>query len=540
MVKKSILIIFVLIILSPALLLQGCEFFEEPAELPTMAESSPPIVFPPPEAPTRNPSAPGQFTIRYVPGVPVNPITSLTGDNIVLSSLLYEGLFTLDGNLNAKPVLCASWSTEDSITYTFVIKEGIAMNDGSLLTADDVVYTLRQAKQTGLFVNQLSIIKSIEIDTDEELSITIVLNSANSRLIQLLDVPIIKNGSIDDQIPPGTGPYMFPGTGAMRLIRFAGYRDFEKLPLSTIYLLECGDYELAELFDGGSLSLLWDDPADSLNIILNRHNEIRYYDTTALQFIGYNSRSVILSNPDVRRAIGSSINRQYIVENIIPGQSLPAPLALSSAYRLYDKQWEQKFFDPLREMSALLSRADLEDFDNDSFLKYPDGFGGYIKISLDFIVNSNNPYKVSAAHRIADTLKLYGLEIIVRELSWDSFLEALNTGTFDMYYGEIILSADFDLSPLLLPDSKHNYGLTGAEYYRPLIENFLSAQTAEDERSAAESLCDQINLNAPFVPILYKRYMIYTPIGAVTGAAPSQSGVFNNFANWKIDLTMVP
>ena len=108
-----------------------------------------------------------------------------------------------------------------------------------------------------------------------------------------------------------------------------------------------------------------------------------------------------------------------------------------------------------------------------------------------------------------------------------------------MYYGEILLSADFDLSPLLLPESSINYGRTGSSSFFPLIENFLSAQTAFEERETAKHLCEEIRMYAPFVPILYKKYAIFTPIGAVTGASPSQSGVFYGFTDWTIDMTML-
>jgi peptide/nickel transport system substrate-binding protein len=224
----------------------------------------------------------------------------------------------------------------------------------------------------------------------------------------------------------------------------------------------------------------------------------------------------------------------------MPGQSHAANLALSPVYRLYSAKWEQTVVDPLREMSALLIRANLKDFDNDSFLEYPDGHGGYLKIALDFIVNSDNAYKVQAAHKIVDTLRLYGINIIVRELPWDGFIAALQTGAFDMYYGEIVLGADFNLSPLLAPDSYINYGRTGHEIYEPLINNFLSARLENEERAAAEILCEEVKLNAPFVPILYKKYAVYTPIGAIISATPSQSGVFSGFASWKTDLTMLP
>ena len=532
------IIITILVILLPALVLQGCRlpdvFVEPPTEPGSTATEAPP----PTETPVRIPAEPGQFTLRYVPDSTVNPITGLTRDNIVLSSLIYESLFAIDGSLNAEPILCESWSTEDNITYTFIIKQDIAMSDGSLLTADDVVYTLRQAMQRGRFVNRLSIIRSVA--SDEELTVTVVLNSANSHFIRLLDIPIIGNGSIDDSAPPGTGPYTFASTRPMWLVRFPMHRDFHRLPVTEIRLLECDDNVLAELFDSGVLSLLWDDPSDTFDILLNRHHETRLYDTTSLQYIGFNTRSIALRDADVRRAIGSSLNRRYITESIMPGQPLAASLALSPAYRLYDTQWEHTFSDPLIEMSALLIQAGLEDYDNDSFLEYPDGFGGFHKISLDFIVNSENMYKVSTAHRIADTLRLYGIELIVRELLWDDYLEALETGNFDLYYGEVMLGADFDFSPLLLPGSKLNYGSIGNDYYKPFIDAFLSAETDDEERFAAEQLCDEITRRAPFVPILYKRYAVYTPIAAITGAAPSQSGVFNNFADWTIDLTMIP
>ena len=537
-IRKFRIYLIMVFLLSAAILLLGCEetidMDNPPPETETSAVEDPP----PPDAPIRNPSVPGQFTIRYVPDEPINPITSLSRDNIVLSSLLYESLFRLDGSLIVEPLLCESWSTEDGITYEFTLKPFIAMSDGSFLTADDVVYTFEQAMQRGRFINRLSVIRSVE--SDEELTVTIVLRSANYRFINLLDVPIIKNGSIDARIPPGTGSYVFANTGALRLVRFIRHRDQAKLPIPEIALLECEDNELAELFDSGTLSLLWDDPADAFDIILNRQNELRLYDTTAMQFIGFNARSIVLSDADVRRAIGSSINRQHITGSIMPGQSHPTRLALSPAYRLYEAHWEQTSVDPLREMSALLRRAGLEDADNDSFLEYPDGFGGFLKIALDFIVNSENTYKVQAAHRIADTLRLYGVSVVVRELPWENFLISLEVGAYDMYYGEVVLGADFDFSPLLTPDGYLNYGLTGHEIYRPVVEAFLSAQTDDEERMAALNLCNEINLNAPFVPILYKRYAVYTPIGAISSATPSQSGVFSNFADWTIDLTMIP
>jgi peptide/nickel transport system substrate-binding protein len=139
---------------------------------------------------------------------------------------------------------------------------------------------------------------------------------------------------------------------------------------------------------------------------------------------------------------------------------------------------------------------------------------------------------------IADTLKRNGFNIYVRELPWESYLDALKTGHFDMYYGEVVLSADFDLSPLLLPGNL-NYGKTASSDYLPLLEDFLLARSDYEVRYAAKHLCDEILMKVPFAPVLYKRYAIYFPMGAISGADPSPSGVFRNFTNWKIDLDLL-
>ena len=529
---------FVIIFLFTALFMQGCSF----PSLPTVAPASTPSQIEEEEVeapvPISTPNAIGRFILRYDPEASLNPITSLSSENIILSSLFYESLFVLDGDLRVQPDLCETWSTEDNKTYVFEIKPDIMMSDGDLMTAEDVAYSLRQAMSTGRYVNRLTNIRSVV--SDGEFTVTVTLDTENSRFIYLLDVPIIRDGSIENTIPPGTGPYRFAFGGAMQLNRFSQHRDYADLPAHTIYLRKCADNELTELFDNGELSLIWDDPADTFDIRLNRLHETRFYNTTTLQFIGFNTRLAPMRNADVRRAIGISIERDEIVSDIIPGQSLAAPLALSPAYRLYSEDWMPSAVHPLREMSYLLfSRAGLQDFDEDTFLDYPDGAGGFTPFTLDFIVNSENTHKVQAAQRIASTLRRAGINVAVRELPWANYMNALQLENFDMFFGETVISADFDFSSLLLPEGSLNYGGMGSTFYAPLIDEFLSAHSDHEERIAAKNLVDAVRENAPFVPILYKRYAVYSPMAAISGASHGQSGIFRTISEWSIDFTML-
>lgn len=574
-----------MILFIPAMLLQGCWLSPAEFDIPAEPVVSPERILPPSEIPsTHIPSEPGKFSLRYDSNSPINPITSLNRDNILLSSLLYESLFILDSSLKAEPLLCEKWSTSDNITFTFELKPDIAMSDGSLLTADDVVYSIKQSMLAGRFINRFKSIASIT--SDEELTVIISLTAPNSRFINLLDVPIIKNGSVNRRIPPGTGPYIFveielepevdpenqvdpdaeaddetesgtepvinTETGAepgvendikietMWLEPFPQHRDYANMPIPIVHLRECDDSELTELFDDGELSLLWDDPSDAFDIRINRLPEKHFYNTTALQFIGFNARKGIMGDSDIRRAIACSIDRQYITDNIFTAQeAVASPLALSPAFGLYDTQWEQRRLDPLVEMALLLDSALLVDCDDDSYLELTDGLGGYEEITVDFIVNIENTHRTQAAHKIADTLWRIGFNITVRELPWDTYLEALQKGDFDMYYGEVVLNADFDLSPLLLPGSNLNYGGTCSTEYIPFVADFLAARSDREIRFAAERLCNEISVYAPFAPVLYKKYAMYVPMGAVSNAAPSQSSVFYNFSSWKFDMTML-
>jgi len=328
-----------------------------------------------------------------------------------------------------------------------------------------------------------------------------------------------------------------------RLIRFTDYRYFAHLPLTQIELIQGDDSELTELFDNFEISLLWDDPLGAFDIRIGRLHEPRLFHTTALKYLGFNANSRVLENADVRRAIGLAIDRQHIVDNIMstprPGQAIAAPVAIHPIFDMYDDSWEIGG-DPLGEMGALLDRAGLYDYDYELFLQMPDGAGGFFPFTLSLIVNIENTHRVETAHWIAETLSHFGIRVRVNELSWSDFIFALQTGDFHMYIGETMLGADFDLSPLLLPGASNlNFGNTASSVYRPLIENFLAAETQEEVSEAGRVLNLAITQDAPFIPILYKRHAIYTHMGTVLAATPSQSGVFHNFQNWEINTLML-
>jgi peptide/nickel transport system substrate-binding protein len=66
---------------------------------------------------------------------------------ININSLVYERLVRVGPDQNLEPALAISWTTTDDLTWRFKIRRGVRFHDGTLLTADDVVFSIERAQQ---------------------------------------------------------------------------------------------------------------------------------------------------------------------------------------------------------------------------------------------------------------------------------------------------------------------------------------------------------------------------------------------------------
>ena len=147
----------------------------------------------------------------------------------------------------------------------------------------------------------------------------------------------------------------------------------------------------------------------------------------------------------------------------------------------------------------------------------PDG-SSPLDISLSLIVYADSTFKVSMANKIAADLTSIGIPVKVREMSWDNYQAALKGGKYDLYYGEVALPADFDLSALLKSGGALNYGGISTGTYAAACRTML--QTISD--------------TAPIVPICFEKHCLYVHRGAVGGFAPTKYNIFRNITDWKI------
>ncbi len=78
--------------------------------------------------------------------------------------MIYDTLFALDQNLEVKPQMVDKWSvSEDKLTWTFSLREGLEWHDGQAVTAEDCVASLKRwAARDGMAQKLMSFVGELK------------------------------------------------------------------------------------------------------------------------------------------------------------------------------------------------------------------------------------------------------------------------------------------------------------------------------------------------------------------------------------------
>lgn len=500
-----------LALLLPMFLLTGCWQEEPPEEIDDVM---PPFEEEPAEE-EKGPILPEHFALPYMPGGSLDPISCADGMQQVAASLLYEGLFRLDGSFEPHPWLCVSYTHDDTASrYTFSLRPGVLFSDGTALTGRDVKASLDRARESERYRSRLSGISSISAGGD---SVTISLNSPNTALPALLDVPIVKSGTQDAYAPAGTGPYFFAEeeTGAYLIANQSWWRE-ESQPVDRISLVEAPDADaMLYRFSSHEVQLITADLTGALAVSTTGSVDCVDAETMVMQYVGCNTARAPMDSPALRRALGQGINRDNIAGAFLSGHGRPAAFPVSPASSLYPAALE-------------------EDYSPDSFAAALAESGYAPERPLTLLVNEENSFKRAIVDYLAETWTAGGLPVEVQALPWEEYTAALNAGDFDLYYGETRLSADWNLSSLLNPGGALNYG----HWSNPDTSRYLADLAAAEGRSAAmRALCAHLKDQAPILPVCFKSTSVLTQTDVVKGLEPTAAEAFYNLGACEICLS---
>ena len=435
----------------------------------------------------------------------LNPITTRSQLNQMVGDLVYDRLFDVDENFHVSSRILSDWEYvkgEGSAgVWVLTVRDDIQMHDGSMLTAEDISYSLSRVFTSGASHYQLQMGR-VYVSAYQG-QVYLVGDYDNGLMITKMAVPIIKSvpNAILEDVPIGSGPYMY-SEDRQSLEKFDGYENADDLPLDTIYLRAYeGPEGLITEYESSLVDMVINDPTNIYNMGYGGKNEKRTIYTSNMHFIGFNSESEFFRYEPYRQAMTYILDREGVIRDVLDGAADASALPIHPNSDQFDAEVNARIsFNPQRALQEL-EKGGCRDLDGDGMLEFALS-GNKMEININFVVCADNAAKVQAAERIAEDLRSIGLGCTVRQLSWNDYIAKLRgpredeeeeeeeeEWKWDMYYGEIALTGDWNTLTLFTgnweKDGTLNYGKWALGEMDSAVHAFLGAK--EEERPDAES-----------------------------------------------------
>ena len=452
------------------------------------------------------------FVLGVDPDSGLDPLDGISQVNRMLTALVYEGLYELDETFEPQPVLVSESSvSEDGLTWQFQMKEGLCFSDGTPLTAGHVSASLRRAMASEFYGGRLKDIASVRASSDGR-TVTIRLRCPNGALPALLDLPVVLEQK--EGFPLGTGPYCYEQTEqGLQLVRNPNAAASGALEKIDLYPVSDTDQRIAA-FDSGRVSAVSADLTSTYELGYSCSYESWDYATANLLFVEFQRNQGPCASPLVRRAFFLEFDRENLVRTVMAGHGDAALLPMSPCRKDYPET--------AADTLGLDREAALNLLKEAGYRPGADGllYRGRSPLTVSLLVNGDNAAKRAAGRALAADLEALGVTVTVNEQPWHRYLAALKAGTFDLCLGEVILTADFDLTSML--SGELCYG-------GPVSPELIAAAGAwksagADLRpAAAETLWPRFAEEAPFAPLCFRRESVLTRWGQVKHLAPTRN-----------------
>jgi peptide/nickel transport system substrate-binding protein len=457
----------------------------------------------------------------------IDPHWSNSGPNVALALHIFEPLTFTDRNGRLAPGLATSWKTVDATTWEIKLREGVKFQDGTPLTADDVVFSLDRPNQLSgspapftQFVKAI-IGKQIVNPTTLRLKTATpyVLLPYDLNSIMIVEKRVAEHASNAD-FDSGTAAI---GTGPFKLVSF---KRGDRIELAR----NDGYWGSKPVWQHVTMRMLSNDAARLAALYANDVDAIENVPTADIKRVGGDSRFKINqqiswrtiffhmeqqkdSHPDVtdaqghaltrnpfkdlrvRQAMSLAINRDAIVSRVMEDLAIPASNLVSPGIFGYNQAIPVDRYD-LAEAKKLLADAG-----------YPAGFQLVLHAPNNRYVND-----ARVAEAVAGLLSRAGITTKVVTEPWTTYLPKARNGdfAFAMVGWGSSLADNTIKAHLATPDAKKGYGNWNFGHYsNPKLDAMLDHDFTEFNDQAREADARDMMAFAmadhPVIPLYHMR-----------------------------------
>jgi peptide/nickel transport system substrate-binding protein len=455
----------------------------------------------------------------------------------VSGNLIEPGILRIDDDGRPVPDLAESFTQLDPLTYEALLRPGLRFQDGSQVTAADVVASYDTLRDPGFHSPLASRYGALaQVTALDERRVRFVLKqpAAGFPVDLIMGVVPRDPASIEHadfgRHPIGAGPF-----------RFVAWPDDEHL------LLEANPYYYGGRPAAGHLLIktVRDENTRALELLHGKADLcFNAISPPLLALLAGAPGLDILSRPGanaaylmfrlddpklrdvrVRRAIGEGIDRAAIARYKFGGHATPATTLLPPGNWARDGQLAELPYDPAGA-AELLDAAGLK----------PDARG--IRLSLDY-KTSTDRFRRSIGLVLVDQLARIGIDVALSSLEFGTFFADVRKGNFEMATLKWVPIIDPDLYSLVfasssIPTPENNYnGANRGRYLNPEVDALLAAGKrggSEAERRQSYAQVQEILArDLPYVVLWYEDSTAVVRKG-LTGVSLSPFGFFSSLA----------
>lgn len=427
--------------------------------------------------------------ILAIGGEPDNGFDPTTGWGQYASPLFQSTLFKYDQDFNIINDAAIDYKvSDDGLTWTIQLRDDIKFSDGEPLTAEDVIFTFKTAKNSASVID-LTNLK--EVQSMDNHTVQFILHKRNSTFIHYLTtlgiVPKHAYTKSYNENPIGSGPYqMVQWDKGQQLILKANPYYYAKKPffkyLVFLFLSQDAAYAAAK---AGQVDVamvtptLADEHVSGMKLVVLKSVDNR---GIALPFLPDEEKTVegrpignnVTSDLAIRKAMNIGVNREVLVNGVLKGYGTPA-------YSIADNLpwWNAE---TVIENDGDIEKAN-EILENAGWKETKDGIRekNGIKASFTLHYPSNDHIRQSLAIAFADMMKPLGIDVLVKGKNWNGIEKELHSSA--TLFG---LGSHDPLELYNAFSSKvHGHGLSNPNYYANekvdfYFEKALSAKTQEE------------------------------------------------------------
>ncbi len=500
----------------------------------------------------------------------VNPVLAASDADHDISALVYAGLTRHDASGKIVTDLAKSYTvSDDGLTYTFTLKDGLKFQDGAALTAEDVAFTVEKVQDPALRSPRAGDWANVTVKIVSPAAVQFTLKQAYAPFLSETDLGILPKhiwGQVtDDQFifsqyniqPVGAGPYKVTGISRdkggipteYRLSTWSGYAGMKPYLSHITFVFFNDDQSAFAALDSGSIDSLPSVPPEEAARLASDSAQSYTVLTAPLPRIFgvfFNqSQNAALADKSVRQALDISVDRTAMVNTILSGYGtpiqspLPAGLSTSTAKAATTSN--------IAAAQALLEKNGWKKSPSTGIYEYQKKGSKTVTVLSFDIYTADTPDLKQAAELVKQSWTRLGADVTVKIFgSSDLYQSVIRPRKYDaLLFGELI-GKDRDLYAFWDSAERNAPGLNVSMYANGKADRLLDQiRTTSNDSVRAAAYAQFESLVRDDVPavFLYSPDFIYAVPKALGGIRLGELTVpadrFDSVNGWHIEKESV-